>query len=129
METLATRIVAQGSQYFLATLLILWIVVGFTFAFDLRKKRRHIASTLGTGLLVSFAWAFLVFQTVPLGFRVLSDEANIVAVSKSMSESGKAVNRVMQFSPGNGSGTTAVDVYEKRPLLFPFLASLVHRLR
>ena len=93
----------------------LWTVVG-PFHRSVRKHWR-IA-------LAGFAGASVVFLSTDIGFKVLSDETNLLSVANMLTVFGKASNTEMwQFYYHNFH---ALDVrVPSRPILFPILISLV----
>src|ERR1035437_8834519 len=93
----------------------LWTVVG---PFHLLvRKHWKIA-------LAGFAGASVVFLSTDIGFKVLSDETNLLSVANMLTVFGKASNTEMwQFYYHNFH---ALDVsVPSRPILFPILISLV----
>ena len=80
------------------------------------------------GLLFCLAVTTLVVVSVPPKFRVLSDETNLLGVSRSMLYARAVYNTTMgkwyfgNFYPVNTE-------FEKRPILFPFFVHLIHLVR
>jgi hypothetical protein len=72
-------------------------------------------------IMVALALSIVVFFTVPIGYKVLSDEANYVGVSKSM-----RFHQTTQIAFGEIRSEPIYVEHAKRPLLFPFLIHLLH---
>ena len=89
---------------------------------------RAFLKEYGAGLLFSLALTVFIFLSVKPQFRVLSDETNLLAVSKSMLFERRADNVTMgkwyyfNFQP-------LLRETEKRPYMFPFFTSLVGAVR
>lgn len=79
----------------------------------------------GAGLVLSFALAAVIFLSVKPYFRILDDEANLVAVSKSMAAE-RSVANVTQGKFYFYNLNEADWNEPKRPFLFPFLVFLLH---
>jgi len=81
------------------------------------KTHRH-------GILFSIIFASFIFISVPCTFRILADETNTLSVAKSLVFNKRAENVTEgrwyynMFWPSNS-------IIDKRPLLFPFLVSLL----
>lgn len=100
----------------------LWATFETRPSFDIDRK--DLLCGLGIALLA----VALVFVSVPPEWRVLSDEANLISVSRSFVLNHKAENITM--------GKNYYDLFAAlevgtptRPLLYPFLVYLVHLVR
>ncbi len=117
-----------GTAYYLMGLLVLtWVVVLCNFL------RHHGAETVSllhesrVGLVVALILVVVIFVSVPPKLRVLYDEVNLLDVSRSMTYEKKPVIL--------NEGAVYYDVMhpiysyvDKRPLLCPYLTSLLHTL-
>ena len=121
-----TTLFSESSYYLMGLVWGAWIIslVGFCL-----KKKYSIPSLIRrhrSGLFLTFLLTSIVFTSVPTSLRVLSDEANILSVSKSM-----IFEKRVDYSPqgfwqyGNFWPVGQREI-EKRPLLFPFLTHLIH---
>lgn len=123
---------SRGSYYLILTLSGFW-VLGLLRALK-EKTGDSPPSRMGTvpsffwkPLLLCAALTTFIFVSSPPYFRVLSDETNLAAVSKSMTYEKTVDNVTMgkwyyeNFYPLNRE-------IPKRPLLFPFLVHLIHTL-
>ena len=75
---------------------------------------------LGCGVVVG-----LVFLSVPVGFKVLSDEANLVSVAQQMFRNHSGGQPIIDYVYYQAHHPMRVDV-PIRPLVFPFFVSLVY---
>jgi len=115
------------SYYIVWLLAALWAVIAG------ESVRKHGPAVRGFlkenagGILFSFLLAAAVFVSAPPYFRMLSDETNLLSVSKSMLFNRSTANTLegffqyFNFSPLHYT-------YEKRPFLFPFAVHLLHLL-
>lgn len=113
------------SYYIMLALFLLWVFISAKvlkahlqpFSTQVRKHWK--------GALFCLLVSGFLFAVVPPDYRVLSDETNLVGVSKSMTFKKTVTNTTegywyyRTFYPEN-------DGIEKRPLMFPFFASLAH---
>ena len=78
-------------------------------------------------LLICLALTFFVFKSVEVKFKTLSDETNLLAKSRTLAFEKKPLN--MTEAKNYFESTHPLN-YElpKRPLLFPFAASILHNL-
>lgn len=117
----------SGSYFLLVLLALVWLAEAFG---NISKNGSQIYGFLqknGLVLCFSFLFAAFLFMSVGPYFRVLSDETNLLAVSKSMYFDHKAQNiNQGKWSFFNYEYLEAVD--PRRPFLFPFLTHLLHYL-
>ncbi len=114
----------HGAFYFLAVLVAAWALKGWTvYGHHLKKwgPQRLAALMLAAVLTV------LIFIHAPPRFKILADESNLVGVSMMMHSARIAAVPIEGFVSDQRQAeiTTAPD---KRPLLFPFLVSVIHSL-
>lgn len=123
----ARYLFAATSYYiiFAMTLCWAWVVAAwlkkeeFSFSGFIRRHRIGLAAAL----LLSVA----VVLSMKPDFQVLSDETNLLAVSKSMVHDRSVLNQTMgRFYFGNFYPVESEAVVEKRPLLFPFVVHFFH---
>ncbi len=82
--------------------------------------RKHLPGFIGAALLT-----LIVMVSVKPMLRVTSDENSLIAASYSLAFDKKA-DIALEAAWLNGTFTSIVRDYDKRPLMFPFLTSLVH---
>ncbi|MBI2603442.1 MAG: glycosyltransferase family 39 protein [Deltaproteobacteria bacterium] len=122
MTDFARHLFVDGSYYFMGALVIVW---GYVFFQWLRNQSFTWNRRVGWGLLAVIALSMVVWFGVERGFKVLADESNHLAISRSLTFDKKAINVTQgQFFYDNFRPITSE--IPKRPLLFPFLLSVVH---
>ncbi len=116
------------SYYLIAGLFIFWVTSIF-FYFKNHPVSMLIWSRFHwAGILAALILTLIVSASVKPYFRILSDETNLLSISKSMVESRTVDNITMgkwyyeNFHPENHE-------FEKRPLAFPFFTHLIHIVR
>ncbi len=116
------------SYYVIFAVVLFWF--GAVFGFFRDWKISFVSYVKGNcrGILFSLLTAMVVFLSVSQGFRVLSDETNLLSVSKSMTFH-KTVDNGTEGKWYYGTfWKSAESVTEKRPFLFPFAVSILHNL-
>lgn len=117
--------VASYYIVFAMTLCWAWVVTvwlgneGFNLSVFINRNRIGLAAAL----LLSAA----VFISMKPELQILSDETNLLAVSKSMLHDRQVLNQTMG-SYYFGNFYPIEEVLEKRPLLFPFFVHIFHAL-
>ena len=117
----------HGSYYVILSIVVIWVMacIGFLKARDFNlwshlKKHK-------VGIFISLCLTVCVFSSVKVYFKFLSDETNLLSISKSMHEM-KQCRNILQAK--NVFGKTRIIKWSKtkRPLVFPFLVSVLHGL-
>jgi len=115
-----------STYYIIFALTVIWLISLINLCRNRQFNLLVFVRQHWKGLLASFLLASIIFISVPKYFRVLSDETNLLSVSKSMTYY-KNVENITEgrwyyevFWP---TPTTGI---EKRPFLFPFFTSLLH---
>lgn len=117
------RLFGHGSYY-----LVLAVVLAWAYSIWLLARRLELVGLLRrhrAGIVVAAAVTLSFFLALKPELRVLSDEANLVGVSKAMAAEHTAYHHYIgkwyydTYHP-------QVDGIEKRPLLFPFLVNILH---
>lgn len=124
----ATRFIfAITGYYLILALVLLWVI---TLAQCLMRYKPNVAGFIRTyrnGFILCLVLVCIVFISIRPMFRVLSDETNILALSKAMLYEKKADNVIMgRWYYDNFYPTRRI--VEQRPLLFPFFAYIIHTL-
>ncbi len=117
---------ARQSFYVILALFLAWVWAAADFLRERREGLYRIGAQDRDVLFMASALTAVIFLSVEVGFKTLSDETNLLSVSQSMLNEGTAFNLLQgKFYFGN------LNVQEvgipTRPLLFPFLTSLLHR--
>ncbi len=113
------------SYYFISAIVIAWVYIFFKFLKSIEFNFSNFIKKNWIGITAAFFLTGVVFISVKPGFRVLSDEANLAAISKSMVFNKTVYNTTM--------GKWYYDIYwpinneiPKRPLMFPFGVHIFH---
>ncbi len=122
----ATRFVfAMTGYYLILALLLLWAITLVQCLVHYKSDVMRFFRSYSKGLVVCFMLVCIIFISVKPMFRVLSDETNLLSVSKSMLYEKKADNVIM--------GKWYYDIFhpvrrevDARPLAFSFLACIIH---
>lgn len=123
----AAILFSRGAFYLMFLLVLCWVCTIVQCAREDGRKLGKAIIAHRFGLLLCFALVIIIFLSVKPTFRVLSDETNLLAVSKSMTYEKRVDNVIMgrwyydNFYP-------ALRVVSRRPLLYPFCTYIVHTL-
>jgi hypothetical protein len=120
-----TELYAGTSYYIIFLLCIVWLFQFIRFLNHLDFSLMKWVKTCLPGIMVSLILTVMVFTAVPVKFKILNDETNLLAVSQSMLYHKEAYRITMaKYYFGN---LHPVEVaVPNRPLLFPFVTHLVH---
>ncbi len=129
-KTLGSRLTMEAyflnwSYYFILALTLWWAASGWRY---LRSRQITLTAGMKTcwpGLAIALVMTLSVASSVPMEFKTLSDETNLVSVSKSMLET-KTCRNVTMSKIYYGQPHTVAFAVPKRPLVFPFLVHLYH---
>ncbi len=117
------------SYYLILAMVLCWAWVAASW---LKKEGFGLAGFIGRnriGLAAALLLSVAVFIAMKPQLQILSDETNLLAVSKSMVNDRSVLNQTMgRFHYGNFYPIEAEAVIEKRPLLFPFFVHIFHAL-
>jgi len=120
-----TMLFAHVSYYFIVLILIVWIVQGILLLNSLDFSSKHLLKQYWLGLLIALTLTIAVFSSVRIRFKTLSDETNLLAVSNSMFNDKTCFNHTAGLRYYNNFNAINSEI-PKRPLVFPFLVSLLH---
>jgi hypothetical protein len=119
------RLFANVSYYLTFILITVWAVHAVLFGRATGFSLVRLLKSYWPGILVAFVLTCIVFLSVKVGFKTLSDETNLISVSRSMLDDKTAYNTTTaKYYYGNLQPINR-DI-PKRPLVFPFLVYLVH---
>jgi hypothetical protein len=127
MAALIEKCFIHASYYIITLLVFVWLLTLLRFYREYNSEiRTKIKSSL-PGLIFSVVLAVIIFVSVRPGLRVLNDEINLLSVSRSMVHNKTAVviDEAIQYQGTLDIKSAYID---KRPLLFPYLASILHTL-
>jgi len=102
-----------------------WVIFFVQAVEDSGVSVRAFLRNYGWGIFVSLLLTGFIFISVKPQFRLLSDETNLLSVSKSMAFN-KTVENVTHGKWIDFNYHPLEKVLEKRPFLFPFLVHLLH---
>jgi hypothetical protein len=119
------RLFANVSYYLTFILIMVWSVHAVLFGKATGFSFIRLLKSHWPGILIAFALTCVVFLSVKVGFKTLSDETNLLSVSRSMLDDKTAYNTTTaQYYYGNLQPINR-DI-PKRSLVFPFLVYLIH---
>ncbi len=112
------------SSYYIIWVGILYLLYviypKITLGFSAEHRKGHLIAMAAALILTA-----LVFLAIPIEFRVLADETNLLNASQAFYEHREATHPIEAFYYYNQLHYVSTDV-PHRPLLWPFLASLLH---
>ncbi len=113
------------SYYLILLLIIVWAVQAVLFLKSLNFSLKPLLKKHWPGILIAFVLTSFVFVSVRVRFKTLSDETNLLSVSRSMLNDKTCVNTTMGKYYYNNLNPIRNEI-PKRPLVFPFLVHLLH---
>ncbi|MDD5450160.1 MAG: hypothetical protein PHO42_06180, partial [Candidatus Omnitrophica bacterium] len=119
------RLFSMDGYYLILFLFLLWAGALTACAIHYRFSIKAFLKKYGAGLVVSLLLSVIVFVSVRPYFRVLSDETNLLAVSKSMEYEKRTDNVTMGMWYYDNFYPLFRET-PKRPLLFPFFVYILH---
>jgi hypothetical protein len=119
------RLFANASYYLTFILVAVWAVHAVLFGRAAGFSLIRFLKSYWPGILTAFVLTCIVFLSVKVGFKTLSDETNLVSTSRSMLDDKTAYNTTTaKYYYGNLQPINR-DI-PKRPLVFPFLVYVIH---
>lgn len=125
---IASQWYSRLAYYLMWVPLILWVIAYTQMAVSEKWRAADWVQRNRVGIFLAAVLTAAVAFSVPATLRVLSDEANVIAVSRSMSSEKRAENIThgyQYYFSFHAEKAVSVGV-EKHALLFPFLAHMVH---
>ncbi len=116
--TLGKTLVSGFSYYIILIMTGFWVFATLPFFKQVLKGKWK-------ALTISLLMTIVVFVSIPPKYRVLSDETNLLSVSQSMTFR-RDISNVTQAKFYYGNLNIIQGDLPTRPLLFPFLTSIVH---
>lgn len=114
-----------GSYYIVTAMVILWGYYLIELLKDQGFSFNRFINRYWIGILVALLMATTVFLSTHVRFKTLSDETNLLAVSKSMLLSKTPYLTTMEDII-YGKYTRYKNAVPKRPLIYPYLTHLLH---
>lgn len=116
---------AKTSYYLLFTLCIVWLTQLIRYLENQNFFLKKFLAAHATGIGMAFVMTCIVFATIPVQFKILGDETNLLSVSQSMLYQKEAYRISMAHYYHDSLIPIKADI-PNRPLLFPFATSLIH---
>ena len=116
---------AKTSYYFLFALCVIWLIQLIRYLENIDFSLKKFLPVYATGIGLAFAMTCIIFLTIPVQFKILADETNLLSASQSMLYYKEAYRIPMAHYYHDSLIPLEVDV-PKRPLLFPFVTCLIH---
>ncbi len=124
--TVAQQLFLNTAYYFLMATVLCWTGMYLYAARDVRRETLLAwAKENWPGLVVALSVTVIAGLAVEPALRLLSDEANLVGISKNLFAS-KSPTFTVSGKNYYGSYWDVDVAIDQRPILFPFLVSLVH---
>jgi hypothetical protein len=116
---------ARTSYYFMFALCMIWLIQLSRYLTVFNFSPGNFFKTNWPGLVLALVVTSIVFATIPVQFKILGDETNLLSVSQDMYYHKSAyLISMAKFYHGN---LQVVDVsIPNRPLLFPFAINVIH---
>lgn len=115
------------SYYLIFLILVVWVIQTVLLIKSLNISIKALLQKYWPGILVALIMTSLVFASVRVGFKTLSDETNLLSVSASMLNDKTVLNTTMAKNYYGNLNPINSEI-EKRPLMFPFMVHLLHSL-
>lgn len=124
-----SQIFINGSYYIIAVLVLFWgqAAIRFLKVENEKRSRKRRLRIYGPGVVLALLLATVSFIAVPPFYRTLSDETNLLSVAQSLFQRRTAELTVMGVHY-YGNFNPIISGLPTRPILFPFLVSLIHSL-
>lgn len=118
--------VANSTYYILSSLFFTWIYYLFKYLKDLDLSLKKMLSNQKIfGIILAIILTILTAYSTELAYKVLSDEANILGIAKSLYYDQTIYNGTMGLWYYD-SYHPILEEFPKRPFFFPYLISIVH---
>jgi hypothetical protein len=116
---------SMTSYYFIFALCLIWLIQLSRYLAVLEFSAADVVKTYWPGFVLALAMTSLIFVSVPVQFKILGDETNLLSVSQDMYYHKRAyLISMARFYNGN---LQVLDVsIPNRPLLFPFVINIMH---
>lgn len=115
----------EGSYYLISLMMIIWVYSCYRWFLHSSLQLKQVLKDNALILAAALAFSFLIYFAVGPGFKVLSDETNLIAVSKSMLYEKTVYNTTMGFWYYDNFWAMNKEI-PTRPLAFPYLIHLLH---
>lgn len=113
------------SYYLISLIFILWAVQTALLLKTINFSLKEFLKKYWPGILTAFILTCLVFVSVEVKFKTLSDEAHLLSTSRCMADDKTAVDCTMAIYCF-GNLNSIENIVPKRPLVFPYMVHLLH---
>ncbi len=124
----ATRAFVSTAYYLTAIMFAIWLFQIQRCLSSVEFSVSHFLRRYWPGLIVALLLSSLVFTSVAVKFKTLSDETNLLSVSKSVLERKNCTNITEGRFYYNKFRPISPDTVPGKPLAHPFLLYLIHTL-
>ena len=119
------KVFSSTSYYLISLMVVVWVVQIVLFLKALNFSLKLLLKKYWAGILMALVLTSLVFVSVRVRFKTLSDETNLLSVSRSMLNDKNCLNPTIgKYFYGNLN--VIHREMPKRPLMFPFMVHLLH---
>jgi hypothetical protein len=116
---------ARTSYYFIFALCLMWLIQLGRYLSGVDFSPKDFVKSHWPGFVLALGVTSIVFATIPVQFKILGDETNLLSVSQDMYYH-KSAYIISMATFYNGS-LQVIDVsIPNRPLLFPFAINIIH---
>ncbi len=120
-----TSLFVQSSYYLILLIFVIWTTQAVLFLRHINFSLKLMLKKHWIGISIDFVLTLLVFSSVQVGFKTLSDETNLLSISNSMLNS-KTPHNATMAKRYFGNLNVINNEIPKRPLMFPFLVQTLH---
>jgi hypothetical protein len=124
----ATDVYGYVTYYLITALFFVWANYTFRYLRAYGPGIKEFVKSYGITTLSALVISGVVAITVPAKFRVLSDETNLVSVSRAMAFHKTVFNNTMGKSYFGMFHPISYEL-EKRPMMYPYFTHILHHVR
>lgn len=122
-KPLLAEVFVRTSAPLAALSLMSWLIIIY------REQRREIANQLirnKWGILLALGLGSIIFMSIRIGYRVLSDETNLLGVSRDIATRFQSYNFMQGIYFPNDIYMIIENEIPTRPVMFPLMAAALH---
>jgi len=124
-DAVMVKVFSSTSYYLISLMVVVWVVQIVLFLKALNFSLKLLLKKYRGVILMALVLTSLVFVSVRVRFKTLSDETNLLSVSRSMLNDKNCLNPTIgKYYYGNLN--VIHREMPKRPLIFPFMVHLLH---
>lgn len=126
-RALMGKLFLNASYYLILLIFIIWISQLILFLRDINFSLKQLFQKHWIGILSAFVLSLVVFSSVHVGFKTLSDETNLISIANSMFNDKTCGNGTMGKYYYDNLNVINNEI-PKRPLIYPFMVQVLHTL-